>query len=40
MYSVVALTIFDELIKIGKEIEQYTGESIDQEILENGFKGV
>ena len=34
------LTIFDELIKIGKEIEQYTGESIDADILENGFKGV
>lgn len=34
------LTIFDELIKIGKEIEQYTGESIDADIIENGFKGV
>lgn len=34
------LTIFNELNKIGKEIEQYTGESIDEEILENGFKGV
>lgn len=34
------LTIFYELIKIGKEIEQYTGESINLEILENGFKGV
>lgn len=34
------LTIFDELNKIGKEIEQYTGESIDADIIENGFKGV
>lgn len=34
------LTIFNELNKIGKEIEQYTGESIDADIIENGFKGV
>ena len=34
------LLIFDELIKIGKEIEDYTGEKIDLDILENGFKGV
>ena len=34
------LLIFDEVNKIGKEIEQYTGERIDLDTLENGFKGV
>lgn len=31
------LMIHDEIIKIGNEIERYTGEKIDIDILENGF---
>lgn len=34
------LMIHDEIIKIGNEIERYTGEKLTLEIIENGFKNI